>query len=752
MLQIEEGGITPYSIDDVLSMASTSAITRKVRAERRLRAAMSGSSDYRRLSHRYWRAYEGEPFDAEDALYMEQTTDRPLVKHNIFLGTINAVLGADIAEVREPRFVGIDTSVKDQAIAEWFTAVVRRNHRRSGGHTREQEMMLDKLITGSGWNRLIFNNKRFPFILQQETVQAWKVYPDPDASGVGRENMRYFFVEERWLWTDVKAQWPKKWADVLHTFAGSDVGEGWFGGATGGVVRAVSNNYGPGSTSGGRSYLEEVEPTVRVLEYQYIEPEAYVAFTDPTTGQDSQLPRDEFFGDARSMDPAKIGRYNELMAMIDPMTGQQLFPQIAYVEFGKDVYRRAYYIAGAGNSSEELIEMEDLPLPFQEFTYVNDTGFQSKDPEKGTTSTFGLGHVCFDPQKYISRILSFMLEMLRRSSAGGIYLKPSALESPGTFLQDYARPGAPILIKEAANIKDSIVERPGISWPSAMERFFGIVDDSLPDITGVTRAFKGTSLQDRSAVAINSLTSQTSSMLNPLVAPTMAARKRLARLHALYVINYVSDDVINKVIGDAKIPGLTHEQDELTGGLKYPPAMIPDPMGQPDPMTGMPMLVPNPDANNPIPILGADGVPVTPAKLMRSADLMEFDVEVDLGVASASTKEAVWRIFTDTNLLPQLAQAGVQIQDLLPELIKYLPLPTEMAARLAKKFEMSVRNSGPDAILQQLQQMPPEDLQQIYMAMGQMLGAAPEQGGVPQGAPPEMMQSGMGGEVPSQPF
>lgn len=742
----------PAPFDDGIgTLASVQNMTPAQIATRRLKAAMSASATYRAKAAQYWRAYKGDPFEPEDSLYMEAVTDRPVVRYNIFIGTINAIAGSDQAEQREARFSGVDKSPREQAIGQWLTQITRLYHRRANGPATEHAMFIDKLVTGMGWNRLIIDQTRWPWVPKQEHVEAWKVHRDPAATKANWSDMRWFFVEERWHWKDVKAQWPGEWMTLCAAgIAGAGANSGYLG-ETGGVTRAVSNNYGAGSSAGypvGSVWGEEVEPTVRIFTHQYIDSESWVAFTDPTTGKDVTMSLDDFNGDAKSTDPGKLGRRRELAA-----SG---FDTIQHVTYPKAIYRNAFYAASADGGSSNLIELEDLPLPFQSFTYVCDTGFLDKDPEKGYVESFGMGHVCFDPQRYISKILSFMLEMLRRSSSGGVWLKAGGLVSPHTFLQDYARPGAPILIRDEVNIKDVVQDRAQPTWPSAMERFFSIVTDGLPDITGVTKAFKGTSTQDRSGVAVQSLTSQTASMLNPLVAPTMTARQNLARLHALFILNYLSDEAVNRVIGDDPIPGVNFQQDPMTGGLVYPPEQIPDPSGQVDPQSGQPAMVPNPQANSPLPIMVPDPsgamdpgqpdpaagqpgqpqprmVPLTPAMILRQADIMEYEIDVDLGVASINTKEAMWRIFTDTNLLPQMQTAGIEMAAVLPDLVKLLPLPPEMAARLAKKFEMAARKQTPDLIMESVKQMSPDDSNQLLQSLAQMLGATI---GDPQGKPP----------------
>jgi hypothetical protein len=90
-------------------------------------------------------------------------------------------------------------------------------------------------------------------------------------------------------------------------------------------------------------------------------------------------------------------------------------------------------------------------------------------------------------------------------------------------------------------------------------------------------------------------------------------------------------------------------------------------------------------------------------------------------------------------MLPQLAEMGFPVYELFPSLMKYLPLPAEEAARLSKKAEAAMNKPAPQRIMEMMQQLPPEQVQEIYEALGGMVeGGAPPPEEMPQ---PEMMQA-----------
>lgn len=726
------------------------------KARRRLASSVNANSVLRNSSRELWRAYKGDPFSREDVEYMEIQTDRPLVRLNLFAGTINAVAGADMSEVREPIFNGVDKSIHDTTIADWFTRVVRRFHNKAEGHTKEHGMLLDKLLTGYGCNSVDLDDKSFPFFPKQSHPDMRDIYLDPRAKESGVIDLEWFFHEQEWTLSDVKDTFPDTWQRAMGDM-GSEIGiETWWGSGRG-LVTVVDNDYGPGSSAGigtvGPFGGDIVEPTVRVLLHQYKIREKWVAFTDPKTGEDVQMPYKEAMGDSRGSGPESIGRITLLQAMTDE-SGGLLYPKIPYITFRKQVVRQAYY-AAPRKGGDHLVELEDLALPYSDMTYIFDTGFVERDVDTGKVTFFGLGHVCLDPQRYIARMLSLIVEKMRRSSGGGVFIKPGILESPGTFLSDWTRPNAPIMIKDEADIDKSIKTRDGATWSHAEERLLGIVMESLPEVSGVTKAYKGTTLQERSSVALQNMQAQTASMLLPIMAPTMAARKRIGRLYAEMVQKWVPDKVINKIIGDDVVPGLTHQVGPNGEVMKYPDQDM-------DPMTGQP--TPHPMAGQPIPIMVPDErargqvdpqtgqpamVPVTPAYLLRRASVTEFDIEVDLGVASTTARQAVWRIFTDTAMLPKLLEIFPGMGGILPDLIKYLPLPPEMSARLSAKMEAAME-AGPDQIIQMASQLPPDQIEALMEGLAQLLGGG-QQMGQP-GAQGQPMQSGqMPGQMMDQP-
>ena len=155
-MPIGDGGLvsTDATGRAVESLDQLNGKAKRVRlAEKRWRQTLAANSEWRSMAKRFWRAYNGIPFEAADEEYMEET-ECPLVMYNLALGTINAVAGADQAETREAKFEPVDKGVKDAAIGDWSTRLVRRFHRRSHGHSHEYSMFLDKLVTGRGWNRV----------------------------------------------------------------------------------------------------------------------------------------------------------------------------------------------------------------------------------------------------------------------------------------------------------------------------------------------------------------------------------------------------------------------------------------------------------------------------------------------------------------------------------------------------------------------------------------------------------------------
>lgn len=632
-------------------------------------------SDWRTNLSRLFSMYGGKTLSETDRQYL-RATNRPEIEFNYCLGTLNAILGQDISNKSEVVFRGQDLGPNDQVLGEWLTSGVRRAHQVCKGHMHEWEALWELLVTGYGWSRGFLDVNRPTVLPAIQRAPCWEMYPDPDATSTNLSDMRWLIRERRWTVESIEARWPKKAQEVIDRAATGDL--------------QLATHPHPYRKDEWRRMVEtgsimRQRVTVREFEYKRLEP--YLRYWDRETEELAEIE------ESRAEE-----RWKALEA-VGQKRPEQVFP------YARECFYRAHAVA-AGNGKGIALDHEKLNVP--SFTYRCSTGFRFQNPETGRVVFFGPASVIADAQNYINQSLRLILELVSTSSKGGGFIEESAIKSsPAQFQQDQAKPGYWHVVADDAVSQKKILLKPTQAVPPVVGEFLRLCVDAISTLTGVTDWVKGTATQERSNVLITNMQEQSITMLMPLLEPVKEWRVANGVLMARLFLQ-LPDQVINRLIGDEPIEGLTHAKvpNPGTGAMEMIPLDIDGQPIQVDPETGQPM-----------------GMPATPAALIkRNADPLLHDVVADVGQASPTMKMAVWQVFIQTNLIGTLMEAGIPIDAILPRLIRYLPLPSDMAQSLASDLEarMGQAPQGPEQILQMLAEIHPQERMAIIQQAAEL--------------------------------
>lgn len=608
-------------------------------------------------------------------------TKRVAANFSYSTGTVNAVVGVDQGDRKEVRFVGVSENIDDTAYADWFTRLVRHQFVRSGGHRVDANVLLDLLICGYGWGNLYVDAARWPFQISVEHVDPWNVFPDPDAKDDNLTDAQWVIRRHEWSFDYVKLRWPgRDWRGMVKG------GNGTYAGNF--PKQAIANDYHTNNDDSSIAYGREA--CVEVLEYQYIQPEPHVAYTDPLTGQTMVVPKADYEKLKKSW-----------AAGADPTTGAVDAP-LQGVEFVKDTYRRAYIVPGHTGSGTLL---EDKELTLDEFTLKCATGMRKKMVATGRTTFFGLMAVAYDAQMWVARALSMILEILGKNVKGGWMVEEDAVDNIQDLEQRAAQPGAILVFKPGSLTSGKVQPASPGQWPNQLDMLLKMCHTAIADVTMVSEYLKGTATQERSNVLVSNLQSQNVAALNPILYPMSGYRMLMGRALAKLALATMDDAVIDRILGPNLVIGVNAEA---------------------DPVSGLPVAT-----------MGC-------AQLLRQQNILDLDVEVDTGAASPTAKQDFWRGMVDTALLQKMMEMGVDLSKVIPLIIKYSPLPADMAAQLSKQLEDALAQPDPQKLLEQLQALPPDQIQMVADTLGQILQQQQQPEGQPEGgeAPPEegMMQ------------
>lgn len=664
---------------------------------------------------RYFRAYNGDPFDpgVKEAMAAQ---DRIMASFNYCLSTINTLIGQDQADRKEARFEGVDGDYADTFVAELWTMLVRHLYQKAKGHRKESDAQLDQLLSGYGWMEVYMDSTAFPFALKVRHVDCFDIYVDPNYREANCNDARYVICSTKWALEDAIARWPKH-EDKLRAAVnvGSDATHPF-------PKQARGDNYGYGPGPQDTQYaLDEDEQRITISDYQYRKLAPWVAFQDPATGEEHELPLKQF----RDLE-------KQLSMTPDETTGGTAADAIGEtVEFQREEIYRCW-IAGLDTTASIILEgpsiIEDTMM-----TYRCATGYRARNEVTGLTYHFGLMALIYDPQLWSSKTLSTIIDFLSIQAKGGGFFNPEALLNWADFQATSSTPGKWHALAPGANPQVDIIPNPPMQWPSALDRLLDIATSAPQRTANISEYDKGTASSERSNVLISNLQQHSQMVLNPLMDPLSEMRVGVALLFAKFAQRYIPASTIDRILGPQKCEGVTFEwQPDPNTGLKMEvPIMIPDATVQPDPTTGDP----------------GGQRPIRPSDILLVSDVLNFDVAIDLGSASITSKQAFMATMMNTAFGKTLGELGV-LDRFLPLMVKNWPgIPANDAKKLSRELEAdsearrAQQNAG--AILEAVQAMSPEEqmklaeqlaplLQQTQMAMQQEQEAGAPAEGQPQ--------------------
>lgn len=641
----------------------------------RLSDARAQQSVWNENAKRWYQTYANNPWgETKETLEAE---GRMAINFNLAASTVNSIIGTNMGDRQEARFMSTNDDPIDALIADARTNLVRTVYKRYAGHRHESQALYDMLITGYGWVSAELDQTSWPFRVRPVHVPARQMFFDPDWTEPGMSDLRWVCSQRRVSLADAQAQFPAA-AVALQTLAQKKHSDDW------GFIRTViEDNYGPGARAtgnqrrpGGRGMGQ-----VMIWDYQWYDLVPHVRYVDPFDGIEQELPLDAFEQVRPQLEQQWIDMATVVAddgtATVDPALAGSF--ELQEITYPKKVYRRVY-LAGAPGGAIVLGDPEDLPTEW--FTYIPAPGFLSVNTD-GRHTCFGLLAMIHEPQLMIAKTLSLMVEMLGRSSKQGGFFEEDAVPDPQRFLQEIAKPGAWNMVSGGALAEGKIVERTSTSWPQGFDRLLQLLMDSLPQISAVTDYVKGTATTERSNVLISNLQQQAMTVLNPIYDSLSLMKERLAQALVGLATKVYDAETLDALSGRIQAKGITFEEQ-----------LIPE--------TGQIERVPT---------------GTTAGQLLSEVDPKEIDVVVDLGTAGPTAKSAIWQFVTQA--LKPLADSGFPVHKLFPLFVAAFPGVPETELKLVKEevereLEAQKQQSQLEAVLAEADQAPTDFLMQIH--------------------------------------
>ena len=207
------------SVDSGTAAASDDPLVDQV--HRHYNEAFDHSKEWREKARQDYDFYVGEQWDADDKLALEGQ-DRPIITFNYIQMIVDAVVGVEINNRQESRY--IPRELGDVKINEIYSGVA--SHAEDEGDTEDEESdaFQDLVICGMGWTetRMSYDFDPMGDLIPSERFDPLEGYWDPTAR---KKNI----VDSRWRLRikamdrkEAEAVWPK-----IKDIAGEATGAPW---------------------------------------------------------------------------------------------------------------------------------------------------------------------------------------------------------------------------------------------------------------------------------------------------------------------------------------------------------------------------------------------------------------------------------------------------------------------------------------------------------------------------------------------
>lgn len=670
-------------------------------------------------------------------------TGRPNIDPPFAAGVIDAIVGAEIAQEMEPTFKGVDNGFEDGVIADNLTRLVRQGMGLCGGRGKMLEAFHDKCVAGYGFVEIYLDLHRMPWRVDMRKHNFWNVYPDPEAVEPNLQDARWWVIKNEKDLEEAEGTWskPEQRSKLRNANEGGK-----------------ASNILPSTASTGEGGRKRRRNSVQILQFQYRRPKPMVHYADPETGEPVNELRDEYEERRLQLDKEadqalvewrqSTAAWEALTQEGDPAMAMQAGPPpeepqplrmdeeweaenlIAYNGWE---YRRAI-ICGTSSENGGLLEDKEieLDLPGAEpgFTIKCDTGYGWQLADKERVRRFGVMRKIIHVQEWFTKAITDWLELMSRKIKGGGFAEPSAFEGIkggfDGFVKNSSKGGMWHLVADGSIVGNKIRENPPVQGEPGLQDLINFLKEMFAWLTGVSQALQGTMTSDRSNVLTENMQQQGLQMLLPIREPRKSFLMSCGRVYAAVAVKHLPADEIDRILGAQEIEGMTHEKAA-------------------DPMTGQPQVGPN---GKPVlqPIIAQQGKyagqPMTMGKILKEANLQDYDLAADLSSVNESEKMKFVQVWNQHGLgaILQNALPGAKGSRIwVPRLLQNLPLPSTDAKAMSAESEtlldemaMAETQQGIMAAFQQMLESDPEGAQQLHDQIMQAL----QQAGMPEGAQP----------------
>lgn len=469
----------------------------------------------------------------------------------------------------------------------------------------------DMVRRGMGWTNVLLNRADdVSGVIEMHRIDGMEMIWDQDSEKENLRDARWIARERQMPLKDACVRWPE-FKDQLRSHVGD-----------------LSTKESPGTSTlfNEQSAVPVDEAAwpalkkghVKITEFQWYEPTPGIYFYDPLEDKDDWLSEPEFEKYHRKykiLSAALRARANDPASdmLPDQRQAQLALPEeLEHDRVLMNKYRQMLFFGKTELACSDLLG--------QRFTFNCITG-QWDDAERIWYPFF---KILLDPQRYMTKFANQIMEILVRSSKGGLLVEDGAVENINQFQAEYAAIGSVQKVNEGALTGNKIFPKPAVQLPQGSVEMFQVCNQLMKEVTGINPEVQmGMGAGDVSGVTQSQR--QGAGLL--LLAMEFRALRRYRKAEALTIFDFLRLIADNRWI--------------RVGGAYDSQAL----------------------------------------QLMKEPFFQEYDVVLEEGTRDPAIRDGFWRDIKE--MLPTFLRTGM----FMPDLFDYMPLPASERSKFKKSFQ-----------------------------------------------------------------
>lgn len=461
------------------------------------------SAEWRTQAREDFEFRDGHQWSTEDKQALRET-DRPEVTFNRVLPTIKAVVGLEIGNRREVRF--IPRTMGDVAANEVLTNAAEWFRDECDAEDEETDAFSDTVTCGMGWTDTRLDYEEDPEGMPVvERLDPLEMFWD---SAARKRNL----ADARRLWRVRTIPLSEAKALIPGDFEDKDYDAAW--------ARSSKDDDRPNNADPEFSYTEEGERSngvkedkeVTLVHVQWWEREPFYRVADPLSGQVVEIAEEEH------------------AALTERMPAVQSVKQM----------RRKYKQAFIGR-----VVLESGPSPCDDhFSWECITG--ERDQVKGTF--YGLVRTMKDPQRWANKWLVQTMHIMNSNPKGGYFMPRDFLDDPRDE-NTISRSDKITFVKKGFVPGQDIMPKSPIPLPPELAGLLEFAISSIRDVSGVNLELLGLKDQQQAGVLEEHRKQAGMTILATMFDALRRYRKRQGRILLYYIQNYLSDGRLIRIVG-----------------------------------------------------------------------------------------------------------------------------------------------------------------------------------------------------------